>query len=220
MLWTVNINVGDYGPVRLLAAGGIGGVRPRAQAQAQAMRAESCLCGRVMAGGCQLLCSPGSLQPLGGSLPCPRVQALRLELPCVAPRSCGFLYTRLWWEKGQNGAPSLGWCGGAGGGVCGCGLTSTFQDTPRNHLVFFFFCFSFLLVPLFPPRHPFLHFRRSHDLSEARVAGACSWWSSLSYTPIHHPYHTPPHLTMVSWRGSRDQGQLTPDTRGSLSGPA
>ena len=114
MLWTVNINVGDYGPVRLLAAGGIGGVRPRAQAQAQAMRAESCLCGRVMAGGCQLLCSPGSLQPLGGSLPCPRVQALRLELPCVAPRSCGFLYTRLWWEKGQNGAPALGWCGGGG----------------------------------------------------------------------------------------------------------
>lgn len=110
-------------------------------AQAQAMRAESCLCGRVMAGGCQLLCSPGSLQPPGGSLPCPLVQALRLELPYVAPRSCGFFYTRLWWEKGQKGAPSLGrW------GVCGCGLTSTFQDTPRNHLVFFFlFCFSFLL---------------------------------------------------------------------------
>ena len=86
-------------------------------------------------------------------------------------------------------SPFLGFVGGYS-----CGLTSTFQDTPRNHLVFFFFCFSFLLVPLFPPRHPFLHFRKSHDLSEARVAGACSWRSSLLHT--HSPplsYSTPPH---------------------------
>lgn len=93
---------------------------------------------------------------------------------------------------------------------------------PQEPPGLFFVCFLLLLPPvsLFPPRHPFLHSRKSHDLSEARVVGACSWRSSLSYTHIHHPYHTPPHLTMISWRGSRDQGQLTPDTRGSLSGPA
>ena len=103
------------------------------------------------------------------------------------------------------------------------------RTPPRDCPISSFPCSSLLFS--LSSRASFSSFQKISDgQSEARVAGACSWWCSLSL-PYNIPArcHLPPppafFLSFTHPPPPRsnflvgDQGQLTPDTRGSLLGP-
>lgn len=126
--------------------------------------------------------------------PHPPVWALRLDtVPCCPQEAAVTSFAQ---ESGGREGEAEGQNGPFPQGEGGCEQTSTFQDPPRDCPISSFPCSSLLFS--LSSRASFSSFQKISDgQSEARVAGACSWWCSLS---LPHPrllsvFHPPPTPT-------------------------
>ena len=217
------------GPARPLAAGDIGGARPSVamsevtEGDGEEARRGEATCPspareRLPVWACDGGGLPATLLPSVHAASCTCTLTLQPSPSCspgTEIRDCqvlssggsyGFFCARLWWERGQDGASGR-WLR----------LDLRFPGRPQAPPSLIF---SLLLPPPYsslPSKASFSLFQKISDgLSEAWAAGACNWWGSLLHT---HTLSLFLSVSLFSRRMSRNQGQFTPDTRGSLSGP-